>query len=201
MSGFVVDSIDAARHMLHWLAKRRRTSLSGLVKAANLTSASLVNFASLDAAGKRTRDANTGPLLQLLVKHDHRLVARPARSQHPVLRVPGATPVQLRGADGELLEVHLDDLEGVRTLGRTIAVVKHQSLTAVCERAGLSNAMPQFILAAAATTQGDLRLSRVIELTHAGGFELTVKQIYANRSEARLAEKRAAGRAPEPVPA
>lgn len=191
MSEFVICSVDDARRMLHWLAKRRRTSLSGLVKAAGMRSAAMVNFANLDEAKQRTRDTMVGLLTQVVDGNDHRLLARPAGGKHLQMNHPGAVPLEIRGAGGGLLEVPLRDLEDVRVVCRTMAAVNNCSVSAIAYKAGVSLTITSLVNGS--VDYGDVSLRVFVEMLLAGGFELVVQPCYANRREARHAEKKTPG--------
>jgi hypothetical protein len=183
--------LDDARRMIHWLARRRRLPLRALVDAAPTISDSLVSFASLDEASpRRTKDVNVGQLLTLLAAHEHRLVSRPVNGDHPVVHHPGALPLQIRDAGGELLEVPVEKLDDVAVLAHTLAAIGNMTITALSRKAGISQTITSF--ASGSSGAGDLRLRPLIDFNLAGGFEFAVKPIYANVREARLAQRRSA---------
>jgi hypothetical protein len=188
VSEFVITSIEDARHMLHWLTKRRRISLSGLVKTAGMRSNSLVLFANLDESIRtRTHDTNLGLILQAVGGNDHRVIVRPAGGAHLKVRIAGAVPLEIRGADGGLLEIALDSVADTRALGRTMEVVNNCSLSAICSKAGVSLSFVSFV--SGFTEQNDLRLRPFLEVLLAAGFELVVQPRFANAREARFTDK------------
>lgn len=185
----VIRSVDDVRQMLHWLARRRRVTITPLVRSAGLGSLALVTFARLDPEDERRgSDANLGPVLKLLAAHEHRLLARPLGGKHLVRAEPGAVEIQLRAADGGFLEVPIDKIDDVRTLGHTLKSATGLSLTALCTKAGISLGLASFTNGA--VTPNDLQIRPVLAFAMAGGFELVVQPCFANKREARLADKR-----------
>jgi hypothetical protein len=187
---FVLTSVDDTRRMLHWLAKRRRTTLSGLVKGAGLRSLALVNFANLDEASQRTKDTTVGQVIQVARGNDHRVIARPAGAKHLQLQHDGAVPLEIRAAGGDLLEIPLNDVRDVRVLGRTMEAANRCSMSAIAHKAGVSLGIVSFINGT--LNQGDLRLGNFIDVALAGGFELAVQPCFASRREARFAARNGA---------
>ena len=188
MSEFVITTVDDARRMLHWLTKRRRTTLTSLVRAAEMRSSALVNFGSLDEAARRTNDTNLGLILQVVSGNDHRVIARPAGAKHLQTKpVNGGVPLEIRAAGGGLLEIPLEKIEDVRVLARTMEAANNCSLTAICTKAGVSLGMVSYVNGV--VEQNDLRLRTSLEVFLAGGFELAVQPCFANAREARFAAK------------
>lgn len=187
MSEFSLCTVDDARAMLRWLARRRRTSLTGLVRAANRPSNALVAFATENEASQRTRDTDTVALIEVVNAQDHVLIARPCGGKHLQVSHPGAVPLEIRGAGGGLLEVPLESLEDIRVLGRTMVAATGQSLTSLAYKAGIGNTMVNLTNGSADARGIGLRI--VLEMALAGGFELVVQPRFANRREARLADK------------
>lgn len=187
MSEFVLCTVDDARRMVHWLARRRRLSPTALVRMTSLRSLSVVNFANLDEATQRTRDTTVGAMIQLVEPHEHRLLARPCGAKHLQVHQEGAVPLEIRGAGGGLLEIPLDSMDDLRTLGRTMIATSGKSLSALARKAGVSLTFVTF--AKGGSRHQDVSLRIVLETALAGGFELVVQSHFANRREARLADK------------
>jgi hypothetical protein len=187
VSEFVITTIDEARRMLNWLTKRRRTTLTSLVRAAEMRSSALVNFGSLDEAARRTNDTTLSLILQVVRGNDHRVIARPAGAKHLQVQSPGAVPLEIRAAGGGLLEIPLNVIEDVRTLARTMEAVNNCSLTAICSKAGVSTGLVSYVNGVG--EQQDLRLRTFLEVLLAGGLELVVQPCFANAREARFSTK------------
>lgn len=191
MSEFVITTVDDARRMLHWLTKRRRTTLSGLVRAAEMKSAALVNFGNLDEDQQRTKDTNTGFILRVCRSNDHQVIARAAGAKHLQRHSAGAVPLEIRAAGGGLVEVPLNTMDDVRVLARTMEAVNNCSLTAICEKAGVGLSLVSFTNGT--VDYADLRLRPFLDAILAGGFELVVQPCFANVREARFLGKREVG--------
>lgn len=187
-SEFSFRTVDEARQLVGWLARRRKMSLTALLKTAKLGSQSLLNFATQNLeARKRQDDANAGPIMQLLEKHDHLLLLRPIGGKHVVLSVPGAVPLQIRNTDGGLLELPIGDYDQLRTAIVTLTATNGVSPSGLAIKAGLSSSIVSFV---SRTKNTELRISQIIQLAAAAGFELVVRQKYANQQEARFAQLR-----------
>lgn len=195
MTEFSLSSVTAGRELMHWLARRHRISLTGLVAAAGLRSKTLVTFANLNPATQRTFDTQLGQLLYLINATEHRLYARPAGAKHFQLRRPGAVPLEIRAPGGELLEIPLSSLEEVRTLGHTMIAANNRSLTSLAGSAGLSAAFVTFVNGS--TSQQGLSLRVVLDNVRVGGFELFVRPLHNNRREARRAGRVLPATAPD----
>jgi hypothetical protein len=186
VTAFSIVTIDDARRMIHWVARRQRLSVSALVDTTAGISDSLVSFSNLDEGARgRTKDVNLGLLLQLLAAHEHRLVSRPVGGQHPMLRGPDMVPLRITGADGELLKIQIEKLGDVAVLANTLAAINNMTVTALSKKAGISQTITTFVSGSSRST--DLRLRPLIELNLAGGFEFAVEPLFANRREARRA--------------
>ncbi len=187
MIEFVIASVDDARRMLHWLAKRQRTTLTSLVKGAGMRSDALVNFGSLSDETRRTNDTNLGMILQVCIGSDHRVIARPIGAKHPQLHHSGAAPLEIRAAGGGLLEIPMRDLGDVPVVTRTMEVVNNCTITAICVKAEVALGLVSFVHGT--VRQKDLRLRTFLKAMAAGGFELVVQPRFANAREARFNDK------------
>lgn len=185
MNEFVVRTVDEGRDMIVWMAKQRRTTVHALIQAANMRSATLMNFVSPAGSSKRTQDTSISLVLTLAAGNDHQVLVRPEGGKHIQVHMPGAMPLEIRAAGGGLLEIPLFNMASVRTLGTTLVLATGDSLSALADRAGVSQSFTSFVNGT--TDAKDVRLSLILKVINQAGFELVVQQKYASVREARLA--------------
>ncbi len=184
---YVITDTDSVRGMIKWLAKRSRITVTSLVRHSGARSQSLVNFSNPNPETQRTKDTSINLIIALVISIHYLIFARPVGGKHLQVRHGDAMPLEVRAPGGELLEIPLEKMESLITLGATIALATGESLSALADKAQVSYTFASYVKGT--STANDMRVRPLLAVLREAGFELVVQPLYVNARQARLAEK------------
>jgi len=180
---FPLSSVEDAAQMLHWLAKRRKLSLTALVGAAGTKHGGLVTFAT---GSRRSDNLNLAPLIRVVTAVGYEFAASPAKGAGIVMTREGAEPLMVVGADGGRIDISVVSMADAAKLMHTMAAANDLTLTGLVTRAGI-NSTSLVGFARGNSPNQDIRINNLLQMIDAAGFRFVVRPVHKTMREARMA--------------